>query len=159
MNHQTKSISIELSQLELSILYLHVLTQLKSYESKCEILIDKKFLIIEKILFAKFGIKISSIFGFQKKTPYFSDEHRKLVKELKEINSSIFQINFDSHHLFKVYSMLGSKTEYKANYLLNPTSLIISEKWQSLEDDFIRYGLQTDKTELQEIVSEMLKQL
>lgn len=121
-------------------------------------LIDKKFQLIEEILFAIFGFK-SSIWGFQRKQPYFSNKHIELVRELDSKITDIKRIEEKKKYLNEVFKKLSAAGfSVESNYI--SAYIKIEERWNALDkryNDDLKVG--KSLYELKKIISDLLSRV
>ena len=128
MNKEIEIVNLQLDKIQSNVLVVHLFEYMQDNILKTNNLINKKFELIEKILFARFGFK-SSWLGFEKKEPYFSKSHWPIVLEIKELNLIINKRSFSNKYLDQIYINISSLTNFNPESPYQSRAVIENKKW------------------------------
>ena len=157
MLHNLKTVHLALAANEAVILATHLAEFLSGSKGRIQRLTNRKYELLDIILFAKFGFKSSVTIGFQRLKPYFTNNHWRIVKDILEINFKIRKmeesnlylniVNEEVHHLICMENY-SSYESYKVYEDL---------KWMQLGAKYIEWGAVQTPDELGNIIADLFE--
>ncbi|HEY2347705.1 MAG TPA: hypothetical protein VGH64_01755 [Puia sp.] len=157
MTNKTEQIHLELSVNEAITLTTHLTEFLGGSHGRIQRLTNRKYDLLDIVLFAKFGFKSSITLGFQRLKPYFTNNHWRVVKDIIEIDTKVKKMEFSNLSLDKVNKQvrLLLSTEKYSTY--EPFQAYDDLKWQQLEKKYIELGAVKTAEELRNIIVDMFE--
>jgi hypothetical protein len=157
MSNKSKTVLLELTSNEATTLTAHLTEFLSGSQSRIRRLTNRKYDLLDIVLFAKFGFKSSVTLGFQRLQPYFTNNHWRIVKDIMEIdfkikkmeysNLSLDKVNQQAHHLIS----MDNYTSYESFHEYDDL------KWRQLSEKYIDLGAIQTEDELKNIITDMCK--
>jgi hypothetical protein len=155
MCSDSKSIGLDLPGMEASVLMTHLTEFLNGSRNRIRRMINKKFELIEIVLFAKLGYKNSGVSGFQKIQPYFTGNHWQLIRDILEIDHKVRKMEFSNQYLEKIsHQIMGLMPGYKKSYY-ESSGQYEATQWKQLEERYSLLGVPKGEAELKKIVTEL----
>ena len=157
MSNKSKTVLLELTSNEATTLTAHLTEFLSSSQSRIRRLTNRKYDLLDIVLFAKFGFKSSVTLGFQRLQPYFTNNHWRIVEDIMEIdfkmkkmeysNLSLDKVNQQVHHLIN----MDNYSSYESFQVYDDL------KWRQLAEKYIELGAIQTEDELKNIITDMCK--
>ncbi len=149
------SVHLDIPFIEAGTLITHLTEFLKGSHGRIQRLTNRKFDLIETILYAKFGFKNTTVNGFQRLRSYFTDNHLRLLKEINEIEFKINTLEISNFNLDNVtrniHNLIGLD-----NYIpYEPFLTHDVMKWKQFGEKYISLGAVKTETELRKMISEL----
>ena len=155
MSNIAKTILVELPSSEATTLTAHLTEFLSGSRGRIQRLTNRKYDLLDIVLFAKFGFKSSVALGFQRLKPYFTNNHWRIIKDIIEIdfkvkkmeyaNLSLDNVNQQVHHLIS-----------QDNYSSYESFQVYDDlKWRKLAEKYIELGVIQAEDELKNIIKGM----
>jgi hypothetical protein len=155
MRSDSKSIGLELPGMEASVLITHLTEFLNGSRNRIRRMTNRKFELIEIVLFAKFGYKNSGVSGFQKLQPYFTENHWQLIRDILEIDHKVRKMDFSNQYLEKIsYQIMDLMPGYKKPYY-DSTGQYDALQWKQLEERYTLLGVPKKEAELKKIITDL----
>ena len=155
MNNKSKTVLLELTSNEVTTLTAHLTEFLSGSQGRIRRLTNRKYDLLDIVLFAKFGFKSSVAIGFQRLKPYFTNNHWRIVKDIMEIdfkvkkmeysNLSLDKVNQQAHHLL----CMENYSPYELFQVYDDL------KWKQLGEKYIELGAMQTEDELKNIITDM----
>jgi len=155
MNNKAKTVLVELPSNEATTLITHLTEFLSGSQGRIKRLTNRKYDLLDIVLFAKFGFKSSVTMGFQRLKPYFTNNHWRIVKDIMEIDFKIKKMEYSNLDLDKVNQQvhhLISMENYPSYELFQ---VYDDMKWKQLGEKYIELGAIQTENELKNIITEM----
>jgi hypothetical protein len=155
MSSDSKSIGLDLPGMEASVLMTHLTEFLSGSRNRIKRMINRKFELIEIVLFAKFGYKNSGVNGFQKLQPYFTENHWQLIRDILEIEHKVRKMDFSNQYLEKIsHQIMDLMPGYKKSYF-DSSEQYDALQWEQMEERYSRLGVSKEAKELKKIIAEL----
>ena len=155
MYSDSKSIGLDLPEMEASVLMTHLTEFLNGSRNRIRRMINRKFELIEIVLFAKFGYKNSIVYGFQKLQPYFTENHWQLIRDIQEIEDKVRKMDFSNQYLEKIsHQIIDLMPGYKKSNYDSPEQCDALQ-WKQLEERYSQLGVPKEEAELKKIIAEL----
>lgn len=157
MIHNSKTVHLALAVNEAVILTTHLAEFLSGSKGRIQRLTNRKYELLDIILFAKFGFKSSITLGFQRLKPYFTNNHWRIVKDIMEINFKVRKMEDSNLCLNKVneevHYLIGMEnyTSYEAYQVYE------EQKWMQLGAKYIEWGAVQTPDELRDIIADLFE--
>jgi hypothetical protein len=155
MSNKSKTVHMELPANEAIMLVTHLTEFLSGSQGRIQRLTNRKFDLLDIVLFAKFGFKSSVTLGFRKLKPYFTDNHWRIVKEIIEIDFKVKKMEFSNlyldnvnkhiHHLINVENY----SPYESHHVYDDL------KWKQLGEKYIEMGAIQSEDELKNMITDL----
>jgi hypothetical protein len=155
MSNKSKTVLLELPSIEATTLTAHLTEFLSGSQGRIQRLTNRKYDLLDIVLFAKFGFKSSVTLGFQRLKPYFTNNHWRIVKDIIEIdfkikkmeysNLALDKVNEQVHHLIS----MDNYSSYESFQVYNDL------KWRQLAEKYIELGAIQTVDELKNIVTDI----
>ena len=155
MSNKSKTVLLELSSNEATILTAHLTEFLSGSQGRIQRLTNRKYDLLDTILFAKFGFKSSVTLGFQRLKPYFTNNHWRIVKDIMEIDFKIKKMDYSNLCLDIVNQQVHHLISMDNYSRYEPYQLYDDLKWRQLVEKYTELGTIQTEDELRNIISEM----
>ena len=155
MSNQSKTVLLELSSNEATTLTAHLTEFLSGSQGRIQRLTNRKYDLLDIILFAKFGFKSSVTLGFQRLKPYFTNNHWRIVKDIMEIDFKIKKMEYSNLYLDKVNQQVHHLISMDNYSPYEPYQVYDDLKWRQLVEKYTELGTIQTEDELRNIISEM----
>jgi len=157
MTSKSEKIHLELSANEAITLTTHLTEFLVGSHGRIQRLTNRKYDLLDIVLFAKFGFKSSITLGFQRLKPYFTNNHWRVVKDIMEIDIKVKKMEFSNLSLDKVNRHVRHLISTEKYSPYEPFQAYDDLKWQQLEKKYIELGAVQTADELKHIIMEMFE--
>ena len=155
MSNKSKNIHLDLPINEAVALITHLTEFLSGSQGRIQRLTNRKYDLLDIILFAKFGFKSSVTLGFQRLKPYFTNNHWRIVKDITEIDFKIKKMDYSNLYLDKVNQQVHHLISMDNYSRYEPCQLYDDLKWRQLVEKYTELGTIQTEDELKNIISEM----
>ena len=153
MTNKSKTIQLELQANEAITLTTHLTEFLNSSQSRIQRLTNRKYDLLDIILFAKFGFKSSVTIGFQRLKPYFTSNHLRIVKDIREIDTKVKKMEYSNLLLDKVNQKADHQVSAEKYSMYVSFQVYDDLKWKQLRAKYIELGAIQTEDELKNIIS------
>ena len=155
MSNKSKTVLLEMSSNEATMLTAHLTEFLSGSQGRIQRLTNRKYDLLDIILFAKFGFKSSVTLGFQRLKPYFTNNHWRIVKDITEIDFKIKKMEYSNLYLDKVNQQVHHLISMDNYSPYEPYQVYDDLKWRQLVEKYTELGTIQTEDELKNIISEM----
>ena len=155
MNNKGKTILLELPSNEATMLSEHLTEFLSGSQGRIQRLTNRKYDLLNIVLFAKFGFKSSATLGFQRLKPYFTNNHWRIVKDIIEIDVKLKKIEYSNVSLDKVNQQVHQLISMDKYNLYESFHAYDDLKWRQLGEKYIELGAIQNDDELKNIIMDM----
>jgi hypothetical protein len=155
MSNKSKTVLLELSSNEAAILTAHLTEFLSGSQGRIQRLTNRKYDLLDIVLFAKFGFKSSVTLGFQRLKPYFTNNHWRIVKDIMEIDFKVKKMEYSNLSLVKVNQQVHHLVGMENYSSYEPFQVYDDLKWRQLGEKYIELGVIHTEDELKNIISDM----
>ena len=155
MTSKSEKIHLELSANEALTLTTHLTEFLGGSHGRIQRLTNRKYDLLDIVLFAKFGFKSSVTLGFQRLKPYFTDNHWRIVKDIMEIDFKIKKMEYSNLCLDKVNEQVHHLISMKNYTPYEPFQAYDDLKRRQLMEKYIELGAVQTQDELKNIITDM----
>jgi hypothetical protein len=157
MTSKSENIHLELSANEAITLTTHLTEFLGGSHGRIQRLTNRKYDLLDIVLFAKFGFKSSITLGFQRLKPYFTNNHWRVVKDIMEIDIKVKKMEFSNLSLDKVNRQVRLLISTQKYSPYEPFQTYDDLKWQQLGKKYIELGAVNTADELKNIIVDMFE--
>jgi hypothetical protein len=155
MSNKSKTVLLELPSSEATTLTAHLTEFLSGSQGRIRRLTNRKYDLLDIVLFAKFGFKSSVTLGFQRLKPYFTNNHWRIVKDMIEIDSKVKKMEY--------YNISLDKVNHQVHHLISMDNYSSYEsfqvyddlKWRQLGEKYIELGAIQTEDELKNIIADI----
>jgi len=155
MSNKLKTVLLELSSNEATMLTAHLTEFLSGSQGRIQRLTNRKYDLLDIVLFAKFGFKSSVTLGFQRLKPYFTNNHWRIVKDIMEIDFKVKKMEYSNLSLDKVNQQVHHLICME-NYSPYELFQVYDDlKWRQLGEKYIELGAIQTEDELKNIITDM----
>ena len=157
MTSKSENVRLELSANEAITLTTHLTEYLGGSHIIIKKLTNRKYELLDIVLFAKFGYKSSITLGFQRLKPYFTNNHWRVVKDIIEIDAKMEKMEFSNLRLDTINRQVHHMISREKYSPYEPFQAYDELKWQQLGKKYIELGAVQTADELKNIIVEMFQ--
>ena len=158
MTSKSENVRLELSANEAITLTTHLTEFLGGSHSRIQRLTNRKYDLLDIVLFAKFGFKSSITLGFQRLQPYFTNNHWRVVKDIIEIDAKMGKMEFSNLRLDRINRQVHHMISSEKYSMYEPFQAYDELKWQQLVKKYIELGAVQNAEQLKNIILEMFQE-
>ncbi len=155
MSYTSKTVLLELTSKEAISLTAHLTEFLSGSQGRIQRLTNRKYDLLDIVLFAKFGFKSSVALGFQRLKPYFTNNHWRIVKDIMEIDFNVKKMEYANLSLDKVNQQIHYLISMEKYSSYESFQTYDDIKWKQLEEKYIEWGAIQTEAELKNIITDM----
>jgi hypothetical protein len=155
MSNKSNTVLLELSSNEATTLTAHLTEFLSGSHGRIQRLTNRKYDLLNIVLFAKFGFKSSVTLGFQILKPYFTNNHWRIVKDIMEIDFKIKKMEYSNLCLDKVNEQVHHLISLESYSPYEPYQTYDNLKFIQFIGKYIELGAVQSRDELKNIITDM----